>query len=81
MRSLFMQVMSQGSKIESMITVLFTLAIVVGLFLLFRGIVLWYYKIDKIVNNQQQQINQFQTIIEQQQVIIDNLNTKSHNNT
>lgn len=33
---------------------LFLLAVVIGIFLLIRAIVLWYYKIDERVNNQKE---------------------------
>lgn len=38
----------------TLIGIIMTLAITIGLFFLFRGIMLWYWKVDKIVQNQEE---------------------------
>lgn len=48
----FAQALSNDSS--SIIGIIFGLAIFVGLFFLFRGILLWYWKVDIIVKNQEE---------------------------
>ena len=40
----------------SIIGGIFIIAICIGLFFAFRGIVLWYWKVDTILKNQEEQI-------------------------
>lgn len=43
-----------SSGVGEAIAFIFVFAIAVGLFLLFRGVVLWYWKVNDIVKNQEE---------------------------
>ncbi|MDR3695931.1 hypothetical protein [Mucilaginibacter sp.] len=47
---------ASGPIFASFIGILLVLAVCIGIFLVFRSIMLWYWKIDVIVKNQEQQI-------------------------
>jgi hypothetical protein len=50
--------LSEGAGIGAMLfTFIIFLAVLIGIFLLIRTLVLWYWKVDVIVKNQEQQIN------------------------
>lgn len=53
--------------------VIITLVVLLVLFLIFRGVLLWFWKVDVIVDNQKEQINQFKKIVEQNELIINGL--------
>lgn len=68
-----------------LLQLLFVLAIYVLVFLLLRKVFLWYWKVDKILENQQKQIEQQQTIIDGLAGLYKSLNkpndTDRNNNT
>lgn len=41
-------------SVEEFIAFIFALVVAIGLFLAIRGIVLWYWKVDTIVKNQEE---------------------------
>lgn len=43
-----------SSGVGEAIAFIFVFAIAVGLFLLFRGVILWYWKVNDIVKNQEE---------------------------
>lgn len=45
---------SDGGIIGNIAYLLFVIAIFVGIFLLLRSIVLWYWKVDEVIKNQQE---------------------------
>lgn len=47
------------------ISVLLSLGFAIILFLVFRGIMLWYWRVNDIINNQQRQIEQQQEILKE----------------
>ncbi|MFD2599300.1 hypothetical protein ACFSQ3_10070 [Sphingobacterium corticis] len=57
-------ILLQASTFGSVIGLLISLAFALAIFLLFRSIFLWYWKVDKILENQQKQIDQQKTIID-----------------
>lgn len=65
--------MSNPSLIEIVVILLVLLGISLGVFLLIRSIILWYWKIDKIVSNQQQQI----ILLQQQKDILASIAKKT----
>ncbi|GGH20367.1 hypothetical protein FAZ19_09935 [Sphingobacterium alkalisoli] len=65
---------SELSGIASVFVFLFSLATAIVIFLLFRGVMLWYWRVDTIVRNQEKQIDQMNTIIRSQNIMIDGLN-------
>lgn len=46
------------------LSMIFAIVFFIAMFLIFRAVVLWYWKVDKIVEYQKKQIEQQQTIIE-----------------
>lgn len=53
--SLILQLSSSTDLASTLIAVLFVLAICIGIFLLLRSIMLWYWKVYEIIENQEQQ--------------------------
>lgn len=54
-------ILLQSSNVTA---VIITLVVFLILFLVFRGVLLWFWKVDKIVENQETQIKQQQIIID-----------------
>ncbi|MCL7986850.1 hypothetical protein M8998_02730 [Sphingobacterium sp. lm-10] len=54
----------QATDVGGIIPLLILLALSIAIFLILRSVVLWYLKVDKIIENQQKQIVQQQTIID-----------------
>lgn len=48
----FLLQVALGSASGGIITILFSIAVVVILFIVFRNIILWYYKLDVIAKSQ-----------------------------
>jgi|GEM_PF-2642194 len=61
MNSILLQAANGRGDFLSMI---FAIVFFIAMFLIFRAVVLWYWKVDKIVEYQKKQIEQQQTIIE-----------------
>lgn len=61
MNTILLQVANGRGDFLSMI---FAIVFFIAMFLIFRAVVLWYWKVDKIVEYQKKQIEQQQTIIE-----------------
>jgi hypothetical protein len=62
-----------NGDIEWLIMALVVLAIVIGLFFLFRFLVLWYYKIDERIEIQYKALQDNKTIITLLEEISDNI--------
>ncbi|TCV17108.1 hypothetical protein EDC17_101125 [Sphingobacterium alimentarium] len=72
MKNILLQA-AAGTGIGSLVYFTIVIAVIVVLFVVFRNLILWYYKLDVIVSNQQKQIEQNNKIIDQQGIIIDGL--------
>ncbi|PVH27060.1 hypothetical protein [Sphingobacterium corticibacter] len=59
-----MNIILLQSSSNEVLTFLAAIAISILLFFVFRSVLLWYWRVDEIVKNQQKQIQQQQTIIE-----------------
>lgn len=68
-------------SVDALGTALIGIAIIVGLFFLFRNIVLWYFKIDQIVKNQEKQISQMGRQLDCLEEICENLKSSSKKET
>ena len=49
---------SSGEFFSTLIPVLLVMAVMFGVFLIIRELVLWYWKVNTIVNNQEAQLNE-----------------------
>lgn len=47
--------------------------VLIAIFIICRGVLLWFWKVDVLVNNQQEQINQNKKMLENQDLIIKGL--------
>lgn len=61
-----------GSAFGGIITFLLTIVVVVVLFIVFRNIVLWYYKLDVIAKSQTDQTQLLRAILRELESIRDN---------
>lgn len=61
------------NSLDALGSAIIGIAILIGLFFLFRNIVLWYFKIDQIVKNQEKQISQMGKQLDCLEQICENL--------
>lgn len=60
------------NQTQTLISLIIFLAVMVGLFVLLRSMMLWYWKIDVMIENQNQQIG----LIKEQNSLLKQLSTK-----
>lgn len=61
---------SQGGSSE-VVGIFVGLAIIIGLFFLFRGIMFWYWKVNVIVKNQEESKELLQAVVRQEESKVD----------
>jgi large-conductance mechanosensitive channel len=75
---------SYGNLISSLFIVLIVFLVCAAVFLLIRSIVLWYWKVDVIVRNQQDQTSLLQTqnqLLKEQNTILKEFKDQMKNNS
>lgn len=62
-----------GMFAGGLVAFVFSILIALAIFLVIRGLMLWYWKVDKIVNNLEQQSNTLNAILRRMEERGDNL--------